>query len=192
MDRAADSGSAGCWFNSSQPRSGIGESSNRWGAGKALPRAFGVTVCQRQTPEGQSLYGERSDVAGSTPFSRAGVNMVAIGIDIIEPERIKRAAERSKKFLQRIFTEDEMAYCEKKKNKFQHYAARFAAKEAVKKALSPSIPWRDIEVVRQRGQKPVIRLHGKYAVNYARSDVILSLTHIKSLSVAVVIVATKT
>lgn len=117
--------------------------------------------------------------------------MVAVGIDIIEPERIQSAAERNKKFLKRIFTEREMAYCEKKKNKFQSYAARFAAKEAVKKALSPSIPWRDIEVGRKRGQKPSVQLHGKHAARFSGVEIFLTLAHLKDLAVAVVVVSEK-
>ncbi len=63
-----------------------------------------------------------------------------IGIDLIEVERIRRQLDRSDRFIKRIFTPDEIVYCESKKNKAQNYAARFAAKEAFFKALGTG--WR--------------------------------------------------
>lgn len=86
---------------------------------------------------------------------------VQTGIDIIEVKRIQEAIETGKeKFLERIFTEGEIAYCEARKNaKYQHYAARFAAKEAVYKAISNQITdrsdalWRNIEIIHRRRWK---------------------------------------
>lgn len=141
---------------------------------------------EQRTPDPQ--------VAGSTPVSRAAARkkqqkeMYSIGIDVIETERIKSAAERNPKFLSRIFTDGEIAYCDKrKKQKYQSYAARFAAKEAVKKALSPSIPWKQIEVARERGGKPKIVIGERYKLKWESFDLTVSLSHIKSLAIAIVV-----
>ena len=78
-----------------------------------------------------------------------------MGIDIIEIEEIKNSFEKSKRFRDRVFTEQEIAFCESKINKYESYAARFAAKEAVMKALSTGwdkgVQWKQIEVVRGDG-----------------------------------------
>lgn len=114
--------------------------------------------------------------------------IVGIGIDHIEISRIKKIIKKEKeKFLKRVFSEREIKYCEGKRNKYQHYAARFTAKEAVYKALSPEgkaapkeIRWRDIEVVNNASGKPEIILHNK-ALSFAKkvkvSKIFLSLSH---------------
>jgi holo-[acyl-carrier protein] synthase len=121
--------------------------------------------------------------------------IVGIGVDIIEVERVKQALTRlvtGNRFRQRVFTEGEIAYCESRgRPRYQSYAARFAAKEAVMKAIgtgwSRNAGWSEIEVIRERGQAPSIVLHGKTAV-FARSrDVALfhlSLSHTASLATA--------
>ena len=92
--------------------------------------------------------------------------IVGIGADIIEIDRMKRAVERSQgRIAQRLFTEREAAYCARHKNQFQHYAGRFAAKEAAFKALgtgwSGGIAWRDVEVQNAPSGKPSLVLHGR-------------------------------
>ncbi|MFQ5695326.1 MAG: holo-ACP synthase, partial [Terriglobia bacterium] len=92
--------------------------------------------------------------------------IVGTGIDIAEPGRIRQTIERyGERFLQRGFTSAEIAYCERKRNKGERYAARFAAKEATFKALgtgwSAGVRWRDAEVVNLPTGKPTLRLHGK-------------------------------
>src|SRR3982750_2287727 len=92
--------------------------------------------------------------------------IVGTGIDIAEVPRVAEAIERyGQRFLQRIFTEGEIRYCESKANRVERYAARFAAKEAGMKALGTGwnhgVRWRDIEVRRQPGGRPTIALHGK-------------------------------
>ena len=92
-----------------------------------------------------------------------------IGNDLAEVERVRVALERprtGRRFRERVFTAGEQAYCERRgKGKYQSYAARFAAKEATMKALGRgwgrAVGWRDVEVVRQRGSRPEIVLHGK-------------------------------
>ncbi len=88
-----------------------------------------------------------------------------IGIDIIEISRIKRSIEKFDKFfLNKIYTQTELDYCFSKKNKYQHFAARFAAKEAIAKALatgwSKGFRWKDIEIFNEKSGMPNVTLHG--------------------------------
>jgi holo-[acyl-carrier protein] synthase len=117
-----------------------------------------------------------------------------IGTDIIEVERIQKAMERNSSFGEKIFTAGEAAYCEQMKNKYQHYAARFSAKEAFLKAIGTGwrygITFADIDVYHDELGKPLIRLTGK-ADELIRQEGItrmhLSLTHIKETACAVVV-----
>ena len=88
-----------------------------------------------------------------------------IGIDIIEISRIKKSIKKfDKLFLNKIYTQTELDYCFNKKNKFQHFAARFAAKEAIAKALatgwSKGFRWKDVEIFNEPSGMPNVRLHG--------------------------------
>src|SRR5689334_9311383 len=124
--------------------------------------------------------------------------IVGTGIDTIEVERVERALTRTgtaERFRARVFTLGEIAYCESRgRGRYQSYAARFAAKEAAMKAMGTgwnrNVGWREIEVLRERGQAPTIRLSGK-AAEYARSKQItafhLSLTHTAANAMAYVI-----
>src|SRR5512147_2469421 len=97
--------------------------------------------------------------------------IVSVGVDLIEVERIQRALEDPQigtRFRTRVFTEKEIQYCEKRqRGRYESYAARFAAKEAVMKALGrgwgAKVRWLDIEVARERSGKPEIVLHDKTA-----------------------------
>lgn len=122
---------------------------------------------------------------------------VTCGTDIIEIERIKNSIEKlGKKFLNRVFTENEKNYCESKNNqKYQHYAARFAAKEAAFKALSwkikdkYDIKWTDFEVLNDEQGKPIIKI---YCIDYSGIENIdLSLSHCKKYAIANVTVLAK-
>lgn len=123
--------------------------------------------------------------------------IVAIGNDLAEVERIRAALENlltGARFRDRVFTAGEQTYCERRRGKYQSYAARFAAKEAVMKALGRGwgryVGWRDIEVVRQRGSRPQIVLHGKaeeYAASLGIGRFHLALTHTAMLAEAQVI-----
>lgn len=120
---------------------------------------------------------------------------ICCGTDIIEIERMKENIEDStigKAFVQRIYTQKEIAYCESKKaQKYQHYAARFAAKEAIFKAISGqledkfSINWKDIEVVNNEQGRPKVNLKGIDLKNI--EDIDLSLSHCKKYAVASVV-----
>lgn len=115
---------------------------------------------------------------------------IACGTDIIEIERIKDSIEDiGEKFLERVYTEKERAYCEsKKKQKYQHYAARFAAKEAAFKAISCklndkySISWKDIEVINDKNGRPILNLNGIDLKKIENID--LSMSHCKEYAVA--------
>jgi holo-[acyl-carrier protein] synthase len=111
--------------------------------------------------------------------------IVGMGIDMEEVERVKRAIERQgQRFLKRIYTEGERAYCEQFKDKYERYAGRFAAKEAAMKALgtgwSQGVRWADIEVVRHRGGRPTLELRGEAARIAGRlgvKNIAISITH---------------
>ena len=121
--------------------------------------------------------------------------ILGTGVDIAEVSRIRQSVERyGERFLRRIFTEGEIRYCESKASRFESYAARFAAKEAAMKALgtgwSRGVRWCDIEVVRPKGQRPTIQLHGEAAALAARlgaTNIALSLTHTADQALAHVI-----
>ena len=121
--------------------------------------------------------------------------IVGTGIDIAEVPRVAEAIERyGQRFLQRIFTEGEIRYCESKANRVERYAARFAAKEAGMKALGTGwnhgVRWRDIEVTRQAGGRPTLEFHGKageFASNMGVTNIALSLTHTAEEAMAQVI-----
>jgi holo-[acyl-carrier protein] synthase len=123
--------------------------------------------------------------------------IVGLGVDLAEVDRIRDALERpqtGKRFRERVFTAGEQAYCERRRRKYESYAARFAAKEATMKALgrgwSADVGWTEIEVVRERGARPKIRLHGKTAEYAARLGVrrlSLALTHTAETAMAEVV-----
>jgi holo-[acyl-carrier protein] synthase len=121
--------------------------------------------------------------------------VVGIGIDIVEIARIRRLMDRwQDRFLQRVFTEAEIAYARRRHDPAQHLAARFAAKEATLKALgtglSMGVRWREMEVRRGRGQPPELTLSGRTAeLGEARGirRLHVSLSHDAGLAVAQVL-----
>ena len=122
---------------------------------------------------------------------------ITCGTDIIEISRIKESIEKTgKAFLERVFTEDEIKYCEtKKKQKYQHYAARFAAKEAAFKALSwkiedkYSVSWKDFEVLNTEQGRPTLKIVGIDLKDV--EDIDISISHCKEYAVANVTVLSK-
>jgi holo-[acyl-carrier protein] synthase len=111
--------------------------------------------------------------------------IVGLGIDIAEVGRVKAAIERyGETFLRRVYTAKEREYCERFKNKYERYAGRFAAKEAAMKALgtgwSRGVRWVDVEVVREKGGRPTIKLAGEaghVADSLQVKNISLSITH---------------
>ena len=122
---------------------------------------------------------------------------IACGTNIIEIERVKESIENlGEKFLERVYTKKEIEYCEsKKKQKYQHYAARFAAKEALFKAISwkledkYEICWKDIEVLNNKQGRPELKVIGVDLKNIENIDI--SISHCKSYAVANVVVLAK-
>jgi holo-[acyl-carrier protein] synthase len=114
-----------------------------------------------------------------------------VGVDVVDCERMKFALERTPRIRQRLFTEAEIAYCEKYRFYERHYAGRWAAKEAVCKALGCGlIQWNGVEVIRQRHRAPYVRLMGKIAefaarVSVREEDISISITHSELSAVAV-------
>jgi holo-[acyl-carrier protein] synthase len=121
--------------------------------------------------------------------------IVAIGIDLVEIARIEEVfARRGDRFRERVFTEGEISYCERRASKFASYAARFAAKEAAMKALgtgwAEGVGWTDIEVVSGPNGAPALQLHRRALerlreIGAARAHV--SMTHSGSLAMAEVL-----
>jgi holo-[acyl-carrier protein] synthase len=121
--------------------------------------------------------------------------IVGTGIDIAEVPRIRQSIERfGDRFLQRIYTPGEIRYCDSKANRFERYAARFAAKEAAMKALGTGwthgVRWRDCEVTRMPGGRPTMVFHGKageFAAKLGTKNVALSISHTVEQAIAQVI-----
>ena len=106
-----------------------------------------------------------------------------LGIDLIEIERIERALERRPRLAERIFTSAELDYAKDRARPGRHLAARFAAKEAVIKALGQSVPAKEIEV--RPGKPPTIQLHGTAAEVAGDTEISISLTHSRDTAAAV-------
>ena len=110
---------------------------------------------------------------------------LGVGIDLIEIERVERALERRPRLAERLFTDAELAYARDRARPGRHLAARFAAKEAVIKALGQGLPMRQIEVV--SGEPPQLRLHGRAAEVAGDAEIAISLTHSQDSAAAIAI-----
>ncbi|HET7480791.1 MAG TPA: holo-ACP synthase [Rubrobacteraceae bacterium] len=117
-----------------------------------------------------------------------------IGVDVVDCERMKFALERTPRIRKRLFTEAEIAYCEKFRFYERHYAGRWAAKEAVTKALGCGlIQWNGVEVLRRPRRAPTVRIFGKIKefadrVGVREEDLSISITHSELSAVAVCVV----
>jgi holo-[acyl-carrier protein] synthase len=118
--------------------------------------------------------------------------LIGTGVDLIEIERIAHSIERyGERFLRRIYTDQEIAYCTSKRSSAESFAARFAAKEAGAKALgtgiSRGVTWVEFQVARQPGGRPVLELRGRAALlarELGVKTISLSLTHTSNLAMA--------
>ena len=115
---------------------------------------------------------------------------ITVGTDIIEVERIKKAFENTA-FAETVFTENEITYCESKNNsKYEHYAARFAAKEAIFKAISKYlknkyvISWKNAEILNDENGRPYVVFVGINEKTIEKLNVDISLSHLKDYAVA--------
>ncbi|HRH66779.1 MAG TPA: holo-ACP synthase [Bacteroidia bacterium] len=118
-----------------------------------------------------------------------------VGIDVIEVERVQARVSSENGFREYVFSLHEIEYCEGKANKYEHYAARFAAKEAFLKAMgtgwSGDTAFHEIEVRQEGFVRPEIRLYGKTLETFNRltpGKISLSLSHLKSIATAIVII----
>lgn len=121
--------------------------------------------------------------------------VVGIGLDIVEVDRIAKALRGSKSITERVFTPEEIRYCSQRKNKYQHFAGRFAAKEAALKALGTGwqagIRWRDVETTAGPMGEPQLTLYGKAAAIFKESKArrsLLTITHATDYAVACVVI----
>jgi holo-[acyl-carrier protein] synthase len=123
-----------------------------------------------------------------------GFVVPGIGVDVVDVDRMKFALERTPRIRQRLFTEEEIAYCEKFRFAERHYAGRWAAKEAVTKALGCGlIQWNGVEVIRRPRRAPSVRIFGKIErfadmVGVRQEDLFISITHSELSAVAVCVV----
>ncbi len=121
--------------------------------------------------------------------------IVGSGIDIAEPKRLEAAVHRrGQRFLERVFTPAERAYCERRRNKWERYAARFAAKEAAFKALGTGwrgdVRWQEVELINQPTGQPTLKLTGQAKQLAARlgvKHISVSITHTPQFALAQVI-----
>jgi holo-[acyl-carrier protein] synthase len=121
--------------------------------------------------------------------------IAGLGVDIVEVERIEEKIRKENGFRELVFSENEIAYCESKTNKYEHYAARFAAKEAFFKALGTGwlngTAFNEVEIVNNELGKPEIVFLGETIATISPmnfSNILVSLTHIKRMASAVVII----
>jgi holo-[acyl-carrier protein] synthase len=121
--------------------------------------------------------------------------IAGLGIDIIEVERIADKIKKENGFRELVFSENEIVYCENKTNKYEHYAARFAAKEAFFKAIGTGwlkdTAFNEVEIINNELGKPELVFLGatKVTINAMQIiNIIVSLTHIKTVASAVVII----
>lgn len=120
------------------------------------------------------------------------MDVKGIGIDLAKIPRMRRVVERwDERFLRRVFTDEEIAYCRRRRDPIPHFAARFAAKEAALKALGTGlrmgVRWRELEVRRERGEAPTMVLSGRcraIALAQGARRVLVSLTHDGDYAVA--------
>ena len=118
-----------------------------------------------------------------------------VGIDMIEVERVAEKINKESGFRELVFSKTEIAYCESKKSKFEHYAARFAAKEAFFKALgtgwTDNTQFNEVEIINDQEGKPEVHLLG-YTLEIINAlgikKILVSLSHIKTIASAVVMI----
>ena len=121
--------------------------------------------------------------------------ITGLGLDVIETERVAEKIQKEQGFRELVFAAEEIAYCEPKAHRYEHYAARFAAKEAFFKALgtgwAEGTAWNEVLILGDEKGKPVLSLKGQTAETLRHLDlgkIQLSLSHLKTIAAAVVII----
>lgn len=157
------------------------------------PLLFTPLVRQAGTPIPDWLFGPTGVAGLPAPLlPPQGVN-VAVGVDMIEVERVRKVFERhGERFLKRVYTEDEIRQC---RGKVARLAGSFAAKEAISKALGTGIhgvSWREMEIVQLRSGRPTVRLHGVAklrALQLGLSAFDVSIADLAQFSIAIAVAA---
>jgi len=121
------------------------------------------------------------------------MSVISIGVDLCDISRLsKLISEHDDQFLKKVFTVAEISYCSPKANGVVNFAARFAAKEALLKALGTGLRsgtnWKDVEVLNDELGKPYFKFHGKIAGQLSRHKVLLSLAHTAENAMAFVVI----
>jgi len=116
-----------------------------------------------------------------------------IGVDIVDIGRVRKLIETEEmRFLEKVFTRTEIAYCNAKHNRYQHFAARFAAKEAVSKALATGwagdFRWKHVEVTNDASGQPRISVYGRIKEHLGSSHILISLSHADAYVVAMAVI----
>ena len=121
--------------------------------------------------------------------------VIGLGIDMIEVDRVASKISKEQGFREAVFSKNEIEYCEPKPNRFEHYAARFAAKEAFLKAVgtgwAKGIAFNEIEIINDQNGKPSLHLLGETKKTFEGSPsktISVSLTHLKTIASAVVVI----
>ncbi len=119
--------------------------------------------------------------------------IIGIGTDIVKVERIEKAIEKwGMRFLKRVFTGTELEYCKSRAREGIHFAARFAAKEAFRKASGRKLNWNDVEIINEEEGKPVVRMIGKFSENDKKSwKSFISISHTDEYAIAYVLIQLK-
>jgi holo-[acyl-carrier protein] synthase len=121
------------------------------------------------------------------------VDLIGIGVDLVEVDRIRRTLARTPSLVERLFTDAERAYCERRRDPTERFAARFAAKEAVMKALGVglgAVGWHEVEVVRAESGRPSLALSGRAADLAAELGVVrwhLTMSHTTRVAEAIAV-----
>jgi holo-[acyl-carrier protein] synthase len=109
-----------------------------------------------------------------------------VGTDMVEIERIARVCARQPRFIERILTPAERAYCHSRRaNPAQHIAGRWCAKEAIAKAVGRPLRWQEVEILPDANGNPVVHLHGASAQAVGEGQLLVSITHTRTLAHAV-------
>ena len=121
--------------------------------------------------------------------------IVGLGTDIVEIVRIGRMIERhGEQFLQRVYTDEEIRYCQRRKECYQHFAGRWAAKEAIMKTLGTGfvrgVGWQDIEIITQKNGQPFVNIRGgarEHAESLEIDEVLVTISHCRNYATATAI-----
>jgi len=114
--------------------------------------------------------------------------IIGVGTDIVDTRRMRRMLENDERLAERVFTPAELAYSMSKRSKYMSLAARFAAKEAVAKALGRSLSWKDVEMLNDDSGRPIVNLYGRAKKVAGSARVHLSVSHAGDYASAVAVV----